>query len=155
MEILAGHMDGYFKRTGIVAEKKWEGTIYGGSTYQVWQLNQKEFKKLNETKDESYQSNEWWRSAEGSNMGTIEMRYKINGHYVKAWDGEYRKQVEEENKTLPVCDRYITERAYGRLTEYFCDEIGASLERNVCALAVDLAKQNNMTMAELFAKYEN
>lgn len=36
---------------------------------------------------------------------------------------------------------------------YLCDEIGASTERNVCACTIDLAQQNNLTLAELFKKY--
>lgn len=43
---------------------------------------------------------------------------------------------------------------YESLLEYLCENIGASQPRNVCALAVDLAKYNNMTMGELFTKYE-
>jgi hypothetical protein len=43
---------------------------------------------------------------------------------------------------------------YETLTEYMCDEIGASMESNVCALAVDLARANGLTMAKLFEIYE-
>jgi ribosomal protein S25 len=147
MEILAGNMDNYFSRTGIKAKKTWDGTRYGGGTYQVWELSQEEFEKLDATSEESYQSGEWWRSAEGSNMGKADVLYIINGKEIKAWDGAHREDFDEEEEEL-------FEREYSRLTEYFCDEVGASLEKNVCALAVDLAKQNRMTMAELFAKYE-
>jgi hypothetical protein len=43
---------------------------------------------------------------------------------------------------------------YDNLTTYMCDELGASQPRNVCALAVDLARANGMTMAKLFETYE-
>ena len=43
---------------------------------------------------------------------------------------------------------------YDTLTEYMCNEIGASTEKNVCALAVDLARANGLTMARLFEIYE-
>ena len=37
--------------------------------------------------------------------------------------------------------------------EYFCDELGASTGKNVCALATDLAKYNEMSIAKLFMIY--
>ena len=155
IEILAGSMGSYFARTGIQAKKTWEGTRYGDGTYQVWELSQEEFERLSATEDKSYQDEEWWRSAEGSNMGLVHRRFKINHHYIKAWDGASREEQEEENKQLSADDRISTPREYRRLTEYLCDEIGASQPRNVCALCTDLAKQNGMTMAELFRKYES
>lgn len=51
-------------------------------------------------------------------------------------------------------DKDCWPREYDYLTEYMCDEIGASMEKNVCALAVDLARINNITMGELFTKYQ-
>ena len=47
--------------------------------------------------------------------------------------------------------KYKTTR-YTNLSEYLCDCIGASTGKNVCACCVDLAKYNDMTMAELFEK---
>lgn len=155
IEILAGGMDSYFSRVGIKAKKTWEGTCYNDGAYQVWELSREEFEKLLVAEEKTYQDNEWWRSAEGSNMGSVHRRFKINGHYIKAWDGTSRMEMEEENKQLPVDDRFSTPRTYQWLTEYLCNEIGASQPRNICALCVDLAKQNNMTMAELFNKYES
>jgi len=46
------------------------------------------------------------------------------------------------------------DREYNNLLEYFCDEIGASMEKHICALAVDLAMINGITMGELFRKYQ-
>ena len=43
---------------------------------------------------------------------------------------------------------------YETLLTYMAEELGASVERNVCALAVDLARANGMTMAKLFDIYE-
>lgn len=40
------------------------------------------------------------------------------------------------------------------LTHYISDVFNISSPRNVCAIAVDLAKYNNMTMGELFNKCE-
>ncbi|WP_196590575.1 hypothetical protein [Pectinatus frisingensis] len=147
MEILAGGMDKYFERTGIKATKTWEGEVIGGEVYQVWNMEQKEFEKLVDTTDESYKSDEWWRSADSSNKGTAAVEYILNGKKIKAWDGAKREDYDEEEDE-------IFEREYESLTRYFCDEIGCSQPRNVVALATDLAAQNGMTMAELFETYE-
>lgn len=147
MEIIAGGMDQYFERTGIKATKTWEGEVIGGEVYQVFEMEQKEFEKLVATDDESYGPEEWWRSADSSNMGTAEVEYIINGKKIKAWDGAKREDYDEEEDEL-------FEREYESLTRYFCDEIGCSQPRNVTALATDLAAQNGMTMAELFQTYE-
>jgi len=81
-------------------------------------------------------------------------RYNINHHYINAWDGYHREENEKENKTLPVDDRCIDLRKYDNLLQYFEYEIGATTEKNVTALAVDLAKYNNMNLGELFIKYQ-
>lgn len=151
MEILAGGMDKYFDRTGIKATKTWEGEVIGGEVYQVWDLEQEEFEKLNATADESYKPEEWWRQSDGSNMGVATVEYIINGKEIKAWDGEWRKDLAEEEEEE---DQDMFDREYESLTRYFCDEMGCSQPRNVAALAADLAAQNGTTMAELFQTYE-
>lgn len=86
----------------------------------------------------------WWRSTEGSNVCNPISRFNINHHYIKAWDSDSR---------LESLD-YYRGREYEYLTQYMCDEIGASMEKNICALAVDLARINGITMGELFEKYQ-
>ena len=44
--------------------------------------------------------------------------------------------------------------AYNTLLDYMNKVIGASQPRNVCALAVDLARANGMSMSELFKIYQ-
>lgn len=67
------------------------------------------------------------------------VNFKVNGEYLLGWDlGIY-----ENNKY-----------EYSNLSQYLCEHLGISQPRNACALAVDLAKYNDMTIAELFEKYE-
>lgn len=142
IEILAGKMENYFKRTGIQARKAWEGR-----EYEIWDIDKTEFKKLVATEDESYEINEWWRQAAGSTAGEVNAEYIVNGERIKAWDGEWRKNLMEEEED-------IFERKYKSLTQYLRKEMGCGQPSNIVALAVDIAKQNGMTMAELFKKYE-
>ena len=106
------------------------------------------------------------RSDIGSNMGRPDVEYRIKDNTILAWDGNSRSDYESEcNKCLDrksgACDGTEDDfnecygaREYSGLLEYLCEEIGASQPKNVCALAVDLAKYNHMTMGELFTKYE-
>jgi hypothetical protein len=158
-----------FQRIGVNPERSY--SFYGWSTdddMYVYHLTDEEFEKLNHDSDiyemknqyctkedaitykteiEAYPDNAWdecaWQYAIGSNMGGVYKRYKINNHYVIAWDGTRREYGRNNDY-----------REYDHLLQYFCDEIGASTEKNVCALAIDLARQNGMTMAELFKKYQ-
>jgi hypothetical protein len=51
-------------------------------------------------------------------------------------------------------DYFNEECVYSDFVDYCCEQIGASTERNVCAVAMSLAKLNNMTLGELFTKYQ-
>ena len=106
----------------------------------------------------------WWRGANGSNLGVPYQIFKINGKSLLAWCGrnrdelydEYNEMDEEERAEYARAEEYVEFFApfeYSDLLTYFCEELGASTERNVCALATDLAKYNNITIGELFEKY--
>ena len=142
MEILAGEMENYFRRTGIKARKTWEG-----EGYQIWEMDKEEFEKLVATEDKSYEINEWWRQAYGSNAGGVNAEYVINGKKIKAWDGNWRDDLLEGEEEM-------FGREYESLTQYFCKEMGCGQPSNIAALAADIAKQNRITLAELFEKYE-
>lgn len=146
-EILGGQLDQAFIDLNINAKKTYQTKQDNTDFEQVWELSDEDYEKLCNLTEENWKDNwGWWRGAKGSNMGSVNHRYNINHHFIEAWDGRGR----EHSKS----DRYWASRKYHNLLEYFCGEIGASTEKNVTALAVDLAKQNNTTMAELFSKYQ-
>lgn len=137
-EILGGDLKLAFEETGIKAKMTYQNVDKG---YEVWELSDKKFEKLCSIKDEDWKDDwGWWRSAECSNMGYVDVSLKINNHSIWAWSGSNYEE-DYENKE------------YDNLLEYFCYELNASQPSNVCALAVDLAQQNNITMSELFKKY--
>lgn len=135
--------------------------------YQVWLLSDEDFQNLCAVDEAEWQEDwGWWRHALGSNMGGVDHEYIINGEKIRAWDGYPRTMFYENNcaecsdRKDKLCDaseqdqiECSSERKYSDLLEYFCEEIGASTEKNVCALAIDLAKQNDMKLSELFKKY--
>lgn len=158
IEILGAELDKAFEELNINAKKTYEIQNKPWDyceDYQVWELLEEDFDKICKIEDKDWKDEwGWWRFAEGSNLGYVNARYNINHHYLQAWDGTSTQDFLKENKHCKPEDRYFPERKYKSLLQYMCNEMGASAERNVCALAVDLAMQNGITMAELFRKYQ-
>jgi len=144
-EILGANLKKCFKELKIKAKKTYcLNNKY--CEYEVWEMSDNDFEVLSNIPNSKWKESwGWWRFSEGSNMGQVFQEYIINGKKIMTWDG---KRGED--------DQYlIKSRSYDNLLEYFCDEIGASTETNICALATDLAKQNNMKMSDLFSIYQN
>ena len=142
-EILGNNLEQFFN-TEINGER-----TYKGNTYEVWEVSDDVFNAMCDMSEEKFVElageDAWWRSAEGSNLGAPDTTVHINGHEMLAWADESWED-EDEDDEFEICESC--------LTSYLGNVLGASQPRNVCALAVDLARYNNMTMGELFAKYE-
>lgn len=134
---------------------------YAGNRYEVWEVSDSLFERMcNMTEEEFVKlagEYAWWRQSDGSNLGTPNATYTIKGHYLRVW--ELRDRLEwcgncecDDEESCIECMDYS--REFSSLTEYLCDEVGASTEKNVCACAMDIAKYNNMTMGKLFSKFE-
>lgn len=133
--------------------------------YQVWNLSKDDLGKIGSINEDGWHENwGWWRYCTGSNLGNVNQDFIINGKNITAWDGFDRISWEEEckhncgDRKRGLCngetfEECFGERSYPDLIAYMNNEIGASNEKNVCACAVDLAQQNNMTLSELFNKY--
>lgn len=143
-EILANNL-GQFIKNGIDGK-----CTYKGNRYEVWEVSNKAFDIMCDMSEEEFVQlageDAWWRSAEGCNLGTPDTIIHINGHKLLGWGGEPWEDDEEDDEF---------EIYASNLSNYLCDVIGISQPRNVCAVAVDLAKYNNMTMGELFAECES
>lgn len=72
-------------------------------------------------------------------LGGANKKLLINGKGIFAWESPVGK---------------YTQYRYKDLLTYLCDCLGVSTPKNVCACAVDLAKYNNMSLGELFSKYQ-
>ena len=163
IEILGGDGIEYtFDDLNIKAKRTYESHYY-----EVWEMPEEEFKKLIAVTEEEWQDNYgWYRYADGSIMGPADTVFMVNKREMFAWDGIKRlylsdewKNEDEVEKTafyhsFTEYERFHMPRKYHKLTEYLLKEHGVSTEKNVCALAVDLAKANKMTLAELFKTYE-
>ena len=169
IEIMGENMSNIFIILGISPKETFNGSIGYWSNFKVWEVSEAEFKMLCDMTDEQFdrwsEEDTWWRQSNGSIMGTPCYDFIINGQSIVAWrdhywEDKYREEWEslsdeekyEYKDVGDYCDTWMTTE-YRDILDYFCDELGASTERNVCALATDLAKYNNMTLAELFRKY--
>ena len=97
---------------------------------------------------------------------TVSVSNTVNGKELIAWGGPKRDDLRDDWDAEPDEEKAAYHYSfkeyeetnypykYETLTEYMCDEIGASMESNVCALAVDLARANGLTMSRLFELYE-
>jgi hypothetical protein len=164
VEILGGNgLHKAFKELGIKATRTYRSSEK--PHYEVWELSKDDLKKLDNTfewKDEWG----WWRYAKGSNMGTPFDFFQVNGKELIAWGGAKREDLildwaNETNEekaayhySFKEYEKIMCPYAYDTLLTYMAEELGASVERNVCALAVDLARANGMSMAQLFKTYE-
>lgn len=158
IEILAGDgIENAFAALGITAKNTYKRVMppddghFHVDAYEVWELSDDDHERLCDIAEDDWKDDwGWWRSCEGSNLGLVQRRYNIKNHYIEAWDGYSRTH---KNKAPNGLDEWFPPRKYPDLLEYFSEEIGVSTEKNVCALAVDLAGQNGMTMGELFTKF--
>lgn len=131
--------------------------------YQVWELSDEDFSNLCSINEKDWENGwGWWRHAQGANLGAVNAEFTIHREKLQAWDGYTRIHLCDDCEDLEsgsclgadydkkVC---YNSRGYSDILTYLCDEIGASTEKNVCACAIELAKQNSMKLSELFKKY--
>ena len=137
MEILAG--DGFetaVREFNLDAKK-----TFGNSRFEVWDISQESLDALNSVPDEEWKEDYgWYRFSGGCNISHYPLKhFSVNGNSMYGFLGSYDP---------------FHRKSYARLTEYLRSMLGVSTEKNICAVCVDLAKLNNMTMAELFEKFE-
>ena len=148
-EILGNHLTNFFVEMKMRNEDYNKDLMctYKGRRYEVYSISDELFNAMCNMSEENFVElageDAWWRSSEGSNLGVPDTKVYINGNEMIGWADE---SWDDEDKEFEI---YAS-----NLSNYLCDVIGASQPRNVCALAVDLAKYNGMTMGELFTKYE-
>ena len=126
--------------------------MYKGREYEVWEVSDNLYDKMCSMTEETFfklaGEDACWRWSSGSVINDVIGDCNIHGYLMQGWI--YKPWNDHYN--FSTC--YTDVPTYSSLTEYLCDHIGASTLKNVCALAMDLAKYNDMTMAELFNKYE-
>lgn len=144
-EILGGNLKRFFN---VIDNEYNDAEItYANDRYEVWKVSNGLFKDMCDMTEEKFVElageDAWWRQSEGSSLGAPYEKNIVNGHKLISWSKGYFD-----------CEASRRSKKYESLSDYLCNCVGASQPRNVCALAMDLAKYNGMTMGELFKKYE-
>lgn len=149
IEILAGNMRPFFEKMFKDTEMRvllgYEGTVKNLGKIEVWQLREEDLDILDRMSEAEFcelaGEDAWWRFAQGSNQGIPFGTFTINGKQIKGW-------------LARGLFGYKARCNYDSLMDYFNLHMEVSQPRNICALAVDLAKYNNMTISELFTKLQ-
>lgn len=95
-EILGNHLMNFFVEMSAKNEdyKKDLMRTYKGDEYEVHSISDELFDAMCDMSDEEFEQlageDAWWRSADGSNMGSPDVEYVINGEKMFAWDGNRR-----------------------------------------------------------------
>lgn len=103
----------------------------------------------------------WWRYSKGCNLENKEptMIGKINNNVLTIWYNENKMHDDVEcyyvGESDEVNEEYydgwkLDHSEYLDLFNYCIEMWGCSTERNVTAIAIGLAKLNNMSLADLF-----
>lgn len=137
--------------------------------YSVWKLSEESYDIISAIEEDDWKDEwGWWRYAEGTNIeGSPKLLTDINSKEIIVWLNEvkFEDRVNDEIEDLEedgeddideegIRASIIAEKHYGSLTEYCLSEWGASLEGNVCAITVGLAKLNDMSLSELWKNYQ-
>ena len=181
IEILGSNLEQFFKNSGLTAKctyKQATDLKEYYTLYEVWKVDDEAYKtmcNMSEEEFKSYYSNNeleksdaWWRGRGfddqwTSNMGLPNATYVIDGHKIRAWDGDECKIYEEQfcencpDKLSGECDGtdstdLCDKREYDTVIDYLSRELGASTPDNVYVVTHDLAKYNGLTLGELFNK---
>ena len=169
VEIIGENMEPVFNAMGIVPDVTFhKRNFWEFEDFYVWRLTDDEYGMLEHQSDEDFQSaaseDTWWRYSSGSNLGAPNEEFTIAGEQVLAWINEdiiedlardfELLDDEEQSEYADVEDycAYWAKREYEDVFEYCCDELGCSTIHNVLAVVTDIAKYNDMTIAEVFEK---
>lgn len=170
-EILGSNLETAFKELNINAKKTFQ-TNRSSDFAQVWELSDEDFKKICDIPDGDWKDDwGWWRWSDGSNISWNQTHIiKINGveintyydesnlnEYVEYYlEDEYIAQFDNEDdaRNQLVSDYFNEECDYRTFTQYCSEQWGASTEKNVAAIAIETARLNNISLGELFNKYQ-
>jgi len=142
IEILTCYdVESEFKRLGISPKLLWQGYAWEpGERLCVHGCTEEEFQILC---DDPAPEGTWleagWRYDTGCNLAPFDTEFIVNGEKMLG----YARDEEDEDQL-----------SYDHLLQYICDECGASQPRNVMAVSASLSRANNMTLSELYDKYQ-
>ena len=155
IQILGDNLSEAMRVFNIEAELKYKTPTTGryerGPKFEVWELTKEAFETLNAIEEDDWTDEHgWWRHGESTSKG-IDTKYIVNKSEMLGYSSSFH----EELSTDPNADEEDENRpeSYIHLLEYLDINQGVSAERNVTAMAIALAKANDLTLGEFMEKY--
>jgi len=115
--------------------------------FEVWELDEQNFKKLCDIPDADWASNfGWWRYGhcilDDNRCETCE--YTVNGNKMLGWlpDDNYHDAG------------YYRDNKYDSFTDWLSLVWNCSTERHIACFAISLAEKNNLTLAEFMCQFQ-
>ena len=145
--------------------------LYQGDFADIIEIEESIINELDEMTDKDfakkYPQGWFWYSPEGSILGEPKEKAIINNKILKVWlSSDLEEQMIDTCTGCPDWEKEMLlcrtgdfcydnrQFLYKDLAEYFDINLGASTPRNVSAVMTDLAKYNNLTLAQLFEQYK-
>ena len=158
-EILDFAKEEGFETIRMTFENKNEDPYQGD--FNVFEVSEEEFEKMCNVPDEDWNTDVWgwFRYSGGCVLEDREpiTNININNHSLSAWYDDvllkdYFSDNEDDGDIQSVFDEWMESHTnYHNLFDYCSDMWGVSTESNITAVAVGLAKLNNMSLATLFS----
>lgn len=147
-EILGYNLKNFFDN--IDPYSKDVDITYANDRFEVWNVSDDLYNVMCDMTEEEFVhlagDESWWRSSSGCVLANRTVGdFTIHNHSMIGWRNKPWQDDFADNKNP---------KEYENLTDYLCNHIGVSTESNICSCAVDLARYNHMTMAELFKNFE-
>lgn len=155
-QIIGQNLDLAFKELPVEAVKMYESKENEfGSKYQVWELTESEYEKLEQVNDDSWKVEYgWWRNG-GTNMdGSETLEFNINGNTMIGFKNEYSWYHSEDYLSELDEDEEPSLPSYSNFSDWFEEYMGLSKSENLTYFAHSLAKYNKMSKAEFLIKFE-
>lgn len=142
-EILVfGEIQNDLDRLGIKARETYSNIPSNGDKkIRVYTLDEKNFEMLCEDAEiDDSDKNVWkdgaWFYAEGSNMHEPDVYVTVNSQKLLGWSLDYYDEK------------------FDSITDYLYKTFDVSTIKNICSLSVDLAKYNDLSLSDLFSKFQ-
>lgn len=142
-EILVfGEIQNDLDRLGIKARETYSNIPSNGyKKIRVYTLDEKNFEILcKDAEIDDSGKNVWkdgaWFYAEGSNMDEPDVYITVNSQKLLGWSLDYYDEK------------------FDSITDYLYKTFDVSTIKNICSLSVDLAKYNDLSLSDLFSKFQ-
>lgn len=127
--------------------------------FEIWSVPEEALTIMSKPSEDEWIDqfdDKWWRYCEGTNLeGGPTHHFEINGKGLICWNNPDFSDYYTDEDFDGQLVLFNRDYSYDNVLQYCREEWGVGTPKNVCAICIGLAKMNNMTLGELFARYMN